>query len=335
MIRLYVLSVTLALFALQAGAAEPSCVSRCREMAAKGELRSGVNEKGCVTNVCQEDGRRFYKSGDFEQALDSLDVLAVPLERSPSFRLDRGLVYYALGRFSEALADFDASLATLPDAFVASAQRGHTLIRLGRFDEAHAAFSTLLESKGAAREFRGLRTRSYLLGNIGVIDLLRGESAKAKSELAEALQIDGRNSQAATYIYRVLPQLEAKTIDRSGLASFYGATEDAGVGDRKRAERETAAVIEKYPKFPESYFLEAELLRSAHRYEDCERILTGGERAIPRELDLKIERIRCSLLKSGPTSASAKPALAELKRLSEDHPDNALAKEILHALDLY
>jgi len=255
-IRLLSLSITLvALVALRAGAAEPSCVARCREMAAKSELRAGVSEQGCVTNVCQEDGRRFYKSGDYEQALASLDVLAAPLERSPSYHLDRGLVHYALGRFGDALADFDALLANLPDDFVGSAQRGHALIRLGRFDDAHADFSKLLESKAAAREFRGLRTRSYLLGNLGVIDLLRGDTAKAKSELAEALQIDGRNTQASTFIYRVLPQFDANTIDRAGLAAFYGATEDAGVGDRARAERETAAVIEKYPRFPESYFL--------------------------------------------------------------------------------
>jgi tetratricopeptide (TPR) repeat protein len=288
-------------------AAEPPCVARCREMATAGELRKGVNEKGCVTNLCQEDGRRFYKNGEFDQALASLAVLAEPLERSPSYRVDRGLVYYALGRFDDALADFDASLASLPDAFLASAQRGHTLIRLRRYDDASSQFAKLVETKAAAREFRGLRTRSYLLGNIGVIDVMRGDTAKARSGLQEALEIDGRNTQASTYIYRVLPQLDAGTIDRDGIAAFYAATEDAGLGDRKRAELEVAAVIEKYPKFAESYFLEAELLRSSHRYEDCERILSGGERAIPAEVDLKAERLRCSLLKSDPRAPRPSP----------------------------
>ena len=334
MTRLVFLAFMTAFFALQARAADPPCVARCHEMATKAQLRSGMNEEGCVTNVCQEDGRRFYKTGEYDQALASLAVLSERLGRSPSYRLDRGLVYYALGRFDLALADFDASLKSLPDAFQVSAQRGHTLIRLRRFDDARAQFAKLLETKASKREFRGLRTRSYLLGNLGVIDVLLGDTAKGKSELAEALQVDGRNTQASTYIYRVLPQLEAGTIDREGVSSFYGATEDAGLGDRKRAEQEVAAVIAKYPKFAESYFLEAELLRSAHRYEDCERILLGGERAIPAEIDLKAERLRCALLKSGPTSESAKPALAELKRLYETHPENALVKEILHALDL-
>ncbi len=332
--RLIPLALTTVLFALPAGAAEPPCVARCHEMATKGQLRAGVSEKGCVTNLCQEDGRQLYKNGEYAQALAALEVLSEPLDKSPSYRLDRGLVYYALGRFDAALADFDASLARIPDAFVAATQRGHTLIRLHRFDEAHTQFSKLLETPAAAREFRGLRTRSYLVGNLGVIDVMRGDDERAKSELQEALKIDGRNTQASTYIFRVLPQLDAKTIDRDGVASFYAATEDAGMGDSKRAEVETVAVIEKYPKFAESYFLEAELLRNTHRFEECERILTAGERAIPDDVDLTAERLRCSLLKSGPTSAAAKPALAELKRLQEAHPENALVKEILNALDL-
>jgi len=332
--RLRSLAFVIAFTALQAGAAEPPCVARCHAMATKGELKAGVNEEGCVTNVCQEDGRRFYNAGEFNQALASLEVLSKPLARSPSYLLDRGLVYYALGRFDQALADFDASLKSLPDAVPAAAQRGHTLIRLRRFDDARAQFSALLESKASKREFRGLRTRSYLLGNIGVIDVLLGDKAKAKSALEEALKIDGRNTQASTYIYRVLPQLDAHAIDSEGVSMFYGATEDAGLGDRKRAEQEVNAVIAKYPKFAESYFLEAELLRSEHRYEECARTLSAGERAIPDEIDLKAERLRCQLLDAGPTNDSGKPALAELKRLHESHPENALVKEILHALDL-
>jgi len=321
--------------ALPARAAEPPCVAQCHEMATAGSLRKGVNEKGCVTNLCQEDARRLYKNGEFAAALESLDVLAESLERSPSYQYDRGRIYYALGRFDQALEAFDASLVSLPFAFECSVQRGHTLIRLQRYDAAREQFSKLLETKAAQREFRGLRTRSYLLGNIGAIDVMSGETAKGKSQLEEALKVDGRNTQASTYLFRALPQLEDGTIDREGIALYYGATEDAGLGDRKRAEQETSAVIAKYPKFAESYFLESDLLRSAHRYEDCERILMAGEREIPDEIDLKADRLRCTLLKLGPTSAAAKPALAELKRLNKAHPDNALTKEILHALDLY
>lgn len=333
--RLHVLVILSTLVALEARAAEPSCIERCHQMATAGKLRKGVNEKGCVTNLCQEDARRLYKNGEFSAALESLDALAEVLSRSPSYMYDRGRILYALGRFPEALEAFDASLRSLPDVFECEVQRGHTLIRLQRYEQAREQFSSLLDSKAAQREFRGLRTRSYLLGNIGAIDVMRGDTAKAKTQLEEALKVDGRNTQASTYLYRALPQLDAGTIDAEGLALYYAATEDAGLGDRKRAEQQTSAVIAKYPKFAESYFLESDLLRSAHRYEDCERILKGGEREIPDDIDLKADRLRCTLLKLGPTSAAAKPALAELKSLNKKHPDNALTKEILHALDLY
>jgi tetratricopeptide (TPR) repeat protein len=334
-IRALLLAATFALLASRAGADEPACITRCHEMTMKGQLRAGMNEADCISRVCQEDGRRYYKDGEYDKALASLDVLSVSAVKSPSYRVDRALVYYALGQFDKALADLDASLEIFPDAFTASAQRGHTLVRLRRFDDAYAQFDKLLQAKSSEREFRGLRTRSYLLSNLGVIDLLRGNDAKGKKELEEALGTDGRNTQASTYIYRVIPQLDAGTIDRNGIFAYFCATEDVGLGNTKRAEPDVAAVIAKYPKFPESYFLDAELLRNTHRYEDCERVLTAGEHAIPSDVDLKAERLRCTLLKLGPTSAAAKPALADLKQLHEQHPKNALVNEILHALDLY
>jgi tetratricopeptide (TPR) repeat protein len=321
--------------ALPATAAEPDCLVRCRDMARKGELKKGVNEKGCVTRVCQEDGRRLYASGKYEEALVSLDVLAPDLEQSPSFHADRGNVNYALGRFDAALADYDASLALYPDAFRTKAQRGHTLMRLRKFSEARAQFDELLADKGAEREYRGLRTKSYLLGNLGVCDVLGGDTAKGRAELKEALDIDGRNAQAALFVYRVFPALDAGTIDATGLFSLLAGSEDVGLGLRPRAEPEVAKVIASHPKFPESYFLMAEILRSEHRYEECEKLMLGGVRAIPGDVDLKAERLRCTLLKLGPTSAAAKPSLKELKQLSEANPENAQLKEILHALDLY
>jgi tetratricopeptide (TPR) repeat protein len=106
-------------------------------MAGKGQLRAGVNEKGCVTRVCQEDARQLYSNGEYERALASLDVLAEDLSGSPSYLMDRGNVYYALGRFEKALEDLDASLAS-PDAF--TAPRSAATPGAPRFDDAHAQF---------------------------------------------------------------------------------------------------------------------------------------------------------------------------------------------------
>lgn len=304
-------------------------------MAAKGQLRTNVNEQGCLVNLCQQEGRRLYAEGSYDAALESLSVLSEKLAGSPSYRLDRGLVHYALGHFELALADFDGVLLSLPDSFQGAAQRAHTLVRLRKLGDARSQFAKLESSPAAQREFRGLRTNSYLQGNVGVIDVLMGDAKKGKQELEAALEADGRNSLASTYIYRVLPQMEKKTIDGDGVYLLLTASEDVGINRRDAARDSIEKLVAKYPKFPETYFLAAELYRNTGHYEECERLLLIGERAIPEEVDLHAERLRCTLLKVGPTSESAKAPIAELKKLSADHPDNPLAKQILRALDIY
>lgn len=316
-----------------ARADEPPCVAQCRDMAAKKQLRPGVNEQGCQVNVCQQDGRRLYKEGQYDAALASYQAVAERLANSPSFLLDRGVTYYAQGRFELALADFDKVLDEVPDSFQAGAERAHTLMRLGRWSDARAEFKKLMDAPASQREFRGLRTSSYLQGNIGVLDLLAGDYAKGKTELQAALESDGRNSLAATYVYRVLPQLEQKNIDAHGVALLLNASEDVGLGRRDAAKKAIDELVAKYPKFPETYFLAAELYRNSGYFEVCERVLSAGERAIPNDVDLKAERLRCTLLKVGPMSADAKQPLAELKALAASHPDNALLQQIVDAVE--
>lgn len=318
-----------------ARADEPPCVVQCREIAAKKQLKEGMTEIGCIASVCQQEGRRLYTEGDFDAALKSLSAVSERLSRSPSFLLDRGLVYYSLGKFDFALADFDGILSETPESFQASAQRAHTLVRLGKFADARAQFDKLLTFPGAKREFRGLRTESYLQGNIGVLDLITGERKKAEEELKKAVDTDGRNNLATTYIFRVLPQMDKKTIDGNGVYLLLTASEDVGIPRRDSARDTIEKLVSKYPKFPETYFLAAELYRTTGHYEECERILTIGEKAIPEEPDVKAERLRCTLLRVGPTSEAAKGPIAELKKLSADHPDNPLSKKILEALDIY
>jgi tetratricopeptide (TPR) repeat protein len=304
-------------------------------MEQKGTLKQGMSEVGCIASVCQQEGKRLYGEGSYDAALKSLSAVSERLSRSPSFLLDRGLVYYSLGKFELALADFDGILADTPDSFQAGAQRAHTLLRLEKFADARAQFEKLLSAPGAKREFRGLRTESYLQGNIGVIDLISGERKKGEQELKQALATDGRNNLAVTYIYRVLPQMDAKTIDGNGVYLLLIASEDVGIQRRDAARDTIEKLVARYPKFPETYFLAAELYRNTGHYEECERILTIGERALPQEPDVKAERLRCTLLRVGPTSAAAKEPIAELKKLSADNPDNPLSKQILRALDIY
>jgi tetratricopeptide (TPR) repeat protein len=304
-------------------------------MAAKNQLKEGMTEEGCAASVCQEEGRHLYTQGNYEAALQSLSAVSERLSRSPSFLFDRGLVYYSLGKFDFALADFDGILAIGSDSFQAAAQRAHTLVRLAKFGDAHTQFEKLLSSPGAKREFRGLRTESYLQGNMGVIDLITGDRKKAETELKKAVEIDGSNSLATTYIFRVVPQMDKKTIDGNGVYMLLTASEDVGIPRRDAARETIEQLVQKYPKFPETYFLAAELYRTTGHYEECERILTIGEKAISEEPDIKAERLRCTLLRVGPTSAAAKGPIAELKKLSADNPGNPLSKKILEALDIY
>jgi len=328
-------AVLAALLASPARADDPPCYAKCRDIAAQGKLRDGVNEQGCQVNLCQEEGRQLYAAGKYKDALASYTAVAPRLEHSPSFLLDRGLVYYALGQFDLALADFDLIVAMVPESFQAGAERAHTLVRLHKLADARAQFDKLKSAPGAQREFRGLRTSSYLEGNVGVLDLLLGDQSKGKKELQQALDIDGRNSLATTYIYRVIPAMEKKEIDADGVYLLLTASEDVGI-DRKDAARDAIEkLVARYPKFPETYFLAAELYRNTGHYEECERLLLIGEKAIPSEVDLKAERLRCTLLKAGPTSPAAKPVIEDLKKLSAAHPESALTKQILRAMDVY
>jgi len=333
--RALALALLCSLWAARARADEPPCVVQCRELAEKHQLKQGVNEQGCQVTVCQEDGRLRYKETNYTAALASLAVVQDQLATSPSFLLTRGLVYYGLGRFSDALKDFDGILAGAPDSFQGGAQRAHTLMRLSRLAEARAQFEKLLDSPAAAREFRGLRTKSYLQGNIGVIDVINKDLDKGKKELEEAMQGDGRNTLASSFIYRVIPQVEKKTIDGDGILLLQGASEDVGLNNRDAAREAIEKLVQKYPKFPETYFLAGELYRSSGHYEECERLFKIGENAIPDEVDIKAERMRCTLLRVGPTSPEAHDTISDLKQLAFDHPDEPLPKAILQSLDIF
>ena len=83
----------------------------------------------------------------------------------------------------------------------------------------------------------------------------------------------------------------------------------------------------------QGYHRLAEILRSYQEYESCEVALSLGEQYLPEDLDLHAERLRCALLRYGPTSKEARPALDEVRALSEAHPENQRLKQILVALD--
>lgn len=327
------LVIGLALLGAQSVRGAPPCVAQCETLLEMGELRKGVSQAGCEVRVCQQEARKLYEKNQFEQALESLDYLQPRLQDSPSYRLDRGLVYYALGRFEEALASFEKVLGGFPRNVRAASQRAHTLLRLGRYADAQAQFEKLFMDPATEGEFKGLRTRSYLKANIGVLKLLQGDLEGGKADLDQGLEIDGRNRTASLYRYKVVPYLESGALEPEGVKQLLVAYEELSFKRYPTAAQELQALVKRWPRFAPAYQRLAEILRSYQEYEACEVALALGEQYLPEDIDLRAERLRCALLHYGPTSEQARPALDEVRALSEAHPENLRIKQILASLD--
>ncbi|MCP4003204.1 MAG: tetratricopeptide repeat protein [bacterium] len=313
--------------------ADPQCAKSCRALAEKGELKQSVGLQGCIVRVCQEDGRRLYRDAKHEEALKTLDFVGEWLAPSAAYQLDLGLVYYALGRFDDALKSFDLVTKLFPDGLRGGSQRAFALLRLQRFAEAQEQFEKMLEAPAAKHEFRGLKTESYLRGYIGATQLMRDNPKEAAVSLKKAMKIDPRNTLASTYLFRVLPAFEAGNLGKEGVFMLLVASEDVGLRNFDRAEKQLDSLLGKFPKFGEAYALQAELLFSTYRYGECESKLLRAEKYLPDDVDLKVRRLRCSLLRHGPNTEAARPALEEIKKLQRQHPKNLLIREILIALD--
>ena len=317
-----------------AAAEMPPCARECTRLALKGELRAGVGVEACTLQLCQEEARKLYRRGAFGEALSALDHIREERTGAPSYELDRGLVLYALGRFEEAVAAFDRVLESFPSSVRAGTQKAHALARLGRLDEARAQFEELQELPGTAREYKGLRTSSYLLGNLGVIRLRQGDVKGGKKGLERALDEDGSNSLAATMLYKVVPALEADVLEPEAIGKLEEAYEELALGRRDRAVASFEQVVERWPRFETGWRVLGELHFASLDYASCEAVYRRAEQSLPAVTDLRLERIRCTILRYGVTSEQARAALDELRGLAEEDPDNSRIKEFLFALDL-
>lgn len=320
--------------ALRAGPqTEPGCLEECARLTESGELRAGVSEAGCQIRLCQENARRAYKRREFELSLASLDLVKARLATSPAYQFDRGLAYYGLGRFEDAVEAFDRALAGSPNNIRAGAQRAHALVRLERIPEARAQFEQMLEWPGTDGQYRDLRTRSYLLGNLGVLRLTEGDAAGAKKLLDEALEVDGRNRLARSFRGDVLPALESKLATPGSLLHLTAAFEELSLGKPESALKQVQSVLVSSPDFRLGYLLGAEIQRKYLNYAACEDTLRKAESRFPDDTTIYAERIRCSLLRHGVRAPASRPSIQELKELARKDPKHPLVQEILILLD--
>ncbi len=329
-------AVGLALFAwglAPEARAELACVASCRDLAARGELAPGVTAAACEARLCQEDGRKLYEKGDYAGSIAALDHVSAANAGSPAFQMDRGVTLYALGRFDEAIACFERVIRIFPNGIRAGAQRGHALVRLGRFDDAIAQFRLLIDTPGVDASYNELRSSSYLRGNIGAVELRQGKLAQGKADLTQALEIDGKNLLASTMLNQIVPALEQGTLAPESLGQLQTAMEELALGDAREAGVLLEAVIRSSPRFAVAYQLLGQGLKSQRRYDECEELLRTAEQQLPNDVDIRLSRIECGLLRYGVSSAKGKPLIAELKQVRSSNPNSIRALRLLEAID--
>lgn len=307
----------------------PRCVQACREMVASGELRMELNETGCLVRVCHEQARAYYRETKFDEAEASLDQIHELVEFSPAYQLDRGLVNYALGYFSAALANFDEVLEIRPQTIQAAAQRGHCLLRLQQLPEARAQFEAMLEFEQADTEYRDLRTRSYINGNLGVLRLMEGELAGGRDLLQKALEIDGRNRVARTFLYQIAPALESGQLESAGVWKLVVAFEELSLRRANAGLRQLSSVLNESPNFRLGYLMAAETQRRYLDFEGCETTLRAAEQRFADDTEVFANRIRCTMLRYGIQSPQAVESMSELEALAAKDPDDPLVQEML------
>ena len=313
--------------------AQPGCKEECRSLQEEGMLDSAVGLDECTRTVCVEDARVHYTAGRYSDALASLDEVQDLAGEYEAYRFERGLVLYALGRLEEALAAFDLVVEAHITSMRSGSQRGHVLMRLGRFDEAMLQFQALSGSPQSQGEFAGINSRSYLLGNVGIIQLHQGNLQEGRETLSNALQLDGDNQAAGTYLYRVLPSLERGDLGGPGLMLLLSGSEKRSLGQPSGAAADFAQLTEGWPKFGLGWRMLAEIQIARGEYAECEAGLRRGEAGLPDDPEIRVQRIRCQLLSIGPTSEGAASVISELEQVALDYPENSRARELLMALD--
>jgi tetratricopeptide (TPR) repeat protein len=306
-----------------------TCDATCVKLEKEGQLRKGYGVTACAVRLCLAEAEIEYENGEFEASLRSLDRIRGLAGQSASFSLQEGLVYYALGRFENAVTSFDRILEIHPDSIRASAQRAHALVRLDRIPEARAQFEKILTFPAADREFKKLRTHSYILGNLGVLKLAEGDLAGGKAELQKALELDGRNELAVTFLNRVLPELEAKHAQPQVVLKLVALFEELSLKRPGPAMKMLEQVLVSWPDFKLAYEIAADTQRRYGYYEMCEETLRHASRRFPDDVKLKAERIRCSMLRYGMLTQESEPARDELRELARTNPDHPLIRELL------
>lgn len=333
--QMRIAALVILLGASTSGANEsPPCADRCAELEESGQLRPGMSKGRCEVQVCQEAAQQLYRDADYIKAWNAVEFLKTRLNQNSDYQVQRGMVLYALGKFNQALVSFDIAGSLRTKSVRIGAQRAHTLLRMGKLDEAKSQFEILLGYPAAESEYKNLRTKSYVHGNIGVIQLLKAQLDDAEQSFTTALEIDGRNALARAYRDKILAAIHEGRLDNKAAGELMVYFEELGLKRYRQAGGQLERVLHRWPKFDVAYIQLAEIHRGFREYHKCAVVLGEGEKQLPDHVEIHAERIRCSLLEHGVDSAAGQKELVALKKLAKAHPENALLKKILKALQL-
>ena len=119
----------------------------------------------------------------------------------------RGEFQLALGRVDTALALMEAAGVPTEDRLMAMNHRGHYLLELGRLSEARAALDSVLHT---TLEWHHEVDRSYILSDLGSIDLAEGRFDRSDSLFQRSLIAAGQSLEARIGVLRNLATLRER-----------------------------------------------------------------------------------------------------------------------------
>jgi hypothetical protein len=195
--------------------------------------------------------------------------------------------------------------------------------------EARAQFSEILGFEDADTEYRKLKTRSYVRGNLGVLALMQSDLAGGKRELEKALEIDGRNALVRTFLKQIVPALEDRTLEYSSVRRLVVAFEELSLRRPNPGLRQLAGVINESPNYRMAYLLTAETQRRYMDFKGCELTLRMADKRFKDDTEIYANRLRCTMLRYGIHAPQSVDSIAELKALAEKDPDHPLVQEML------
>jgi hypothetical protein len=187
----------------------------------------------------------------------------------------------------------------------------------------------MLELPQVEREFKRLRTESYIKGNLGVLRLIEEDLAGGKALLEESLKIDGRNQLAHNFYDKVVPALESRKLDYKSVYALVVAFEELSFKRPNATLREMSGVLNRSPDFRLAYVFVAETQRRYFDFAGCEKTLRIALKRFPEDTEIQANRIRCTLMRYGISSKDALPAVEDLKALAARDPNDPLVQEIL------